>query len=100
MINVNDYRETPGGTHYRLDTPPALVDVLERIRTSRQRVAIIYRAESAPVFGRISRSMGPKLKVPIIVHNTRSFGGEPVCTTIIAEIRTSDGKQILYQAAP
>lgn len=97
MINVNDYRETPSGTHYRLDTPDEVVEVLERIRVSRQRVAIIYHAESTPVFGRVGRSMGPTLKVPLVIHNTRSSGGEPVCTTIISEIRTSDGKQILYR---
>ena len=44
MINVNDYRETSDGTHFKLDTPPKLVEALEGIRLSRQRVAIFYRA--------------------------------------------------------
>ena len=98
MINVNDYRETSDGTHFKLDTPPKLVEALEGIRLSRQRVAIFYRAESSPVFGRVGRSCGPALKVPLVIHNARSSGGEPICTGIVTEIRTSDGKQILYQA--
>ena len=98
MNNTNGYKLTSGGTHYRQDTPEELIKVLERARVSRQRVAIVYRAESAPVYGRIGRSMGPTLRVPLILHTTRSNGGEPVCTSIIAEVRTSDGSHILYQA--
>lgn len=99
MINVNDYREV-NGTHYRNGTPDELIAVLERVRENRQRVAIVYQAESTPVFGRVGRSCGPQLKVPLVIHNARSRGGEPICIGIVLEVRSSDGKQILYQAAP
>ena len=99
LLKVSDYKETAGGTHYRVGTPDEVIAVLERARLNRQRLAIVYRAESAPVFGRIGRSCGPTLKVPLVLHNTRSSGGEPVSTTIIEQIRTSDGSQILYQAS-
>jgi len=98
MINVNDYHEV-NGTHYHNDTPDELIVVLERARENRQRVAIVYQAESIPVFGRIGRSCGPQLKVPLVIHNTRAHGGDPICTGIVLEIRSSDGKQLLYQAA-
>lgn len=96
MINASDYREV-NGTHYRVGTPDDLIAVLERVRANRQRVAIVYQAESSPEFGRVGRSSG-SIKIPILVHNTRSSGGGGICTTIVLEVRSSDGKQLLYQA--
>jgi hypothetical protein len=97
MVNASDYTEV-NGTHYRNGTPDGVVKVLEKARATRQRLAIVYRAESAPVYGRVSRSTGPELKVPLVVHNARSMGGEPICTTIVEEIRVAAGGALLYKA--
>lgn len=86
------------GTSYRLETPDEVVQVLERARESRVRLAIAYRAESQPEYGRVGRSTG-SVKVPLLVHNTRSFGGGELWTSGIVEIRESSGGKVLYKAA-
>jgi hypothetical protein len=100
MIDVNDYRETPGGTHYRVGTPDEVVATLERARVNRTRLAIVYRDDSVPEFGRVGRSTGPKLRVPLLIHNLRSSGGGEISRTAIDLIMTSDGQQVLYRSGP
>ena len=100
LPNVSDYKETPGGTHYRVGTPDALIEALERARLGRYRVAIVYEAESVPEFGRVGRSTGPALKVPLLVHNSRSHGGGEICTRIVKEVRTAAGGHLLYPEGP
>lgn len=97
--SVSDYRVSPDGTHFRLETPDAVVEVLERARINRFRIAVVYQGDSVPEYGRVGRSTG-SIKIPILLHNTRSTGGSGICTTIIREIRTTDGGRILYQVAP
>ena len=96
MINLSDYRETPSGTFYRVGTSDEVIFVLERARVNRTRLAIVYRDDSVPEFGRVGRSTG-ELKVPLLVHNMRSTGGSEICTRIIRAISTSDGQQLLYR---
>lgn len=93
---MNDYKVV-NGTSYRKDTPDEVVQVLEKARERRVRLAIAFRAESAPAFGRVGRSAG-NLKVPLLVHNTRSMGGEELWTDGIVEIRNSATKELLYKA--
>jgi len=97
LLSVSDYRVSPGGTHFRLETPDAVVEVLERARINRFRIAVVYQGDSVPEYGRVGRSMG-SIKIPILLHNTRSTGGSGICTTIIREIRTTDGERVLYRA--
>lgn len=98
LPRVEDYKETPAGTHFRLGTPEEVIEVLERARVNRYRIAVVYQGDSVPEYGRVGRTTGPALKVPMLIHNTRSTGGSPICTTIIREIRTTEGGRILYQA--
>jgi len=93
LLSVSDYRVSPGGTHFRLETPDAVVEVLD----NRFRIAVVYQGDSVPEYGRVGRSMG-SIKIPILLHNTRSTGGSGICTTIIREIRTTDGGRVLYRA--
>lgn len=97
LPNVADYVETSSGTHYRVGTPDEVVLVLERARVNRTRLAIIYRDESVTEYGRVGRSCGPQLRVPILIHNLRSMGGREIATTVIRLIMTSDGKRVLYR---
>lgn len=87
------------GTFYDAGTAPEVIQVLERARETRTRLAVVYEPESAIQFGRVGRSMGP-VKIPLLVHNSRSLGGEPICTRIITEIRESAGGRVLYRRAP
>lgn len=47
--------------------------------------------------GRISNSEGP-MKVPILVHSTRSCGDEMVLDNFVLRIASSDGRTVFYQA--
>ena len=90
-----DYKVVDG-TFYALNTPAEVIRVLEQARLARTRLAITYGGSD--VFcGRVGRSMGP-VKVPLLLHNVRSRGGEPLSTTGIAEIRESRGGRVLYRA--
>lgn len=86
------------GTFYDVGTDPEVVRVLEAARQSRVRLAVAYESESKPEFGRVSRTTG-EVKSPILVHNSRSFGGFLICTRIITEIRESAGGRVLYSKA-
>ena len=98
-LNGNDYKEAPGGTHYRVGTPDGLIEALERARLNRFRIAVVYEGDSAIEFGRVGRSLGPTLKVPLLVHNARSTGGGEICTRIVREVRTAAGGHLLYSQA-
>lgn len=96
-MNIEAKYKVVNGTAYRVGTPDEVVQVLEKARESRVRLAIAYQAESTPQFGRIGRSTG-SLKVALLVHNARSLGGEPLWTDGIVEIRESNGGRVLYKA--
>lgn len=98
--SVSDYTVSRDGTHFKNGTPAAVVEVLERARINRFRIEVVYQGDSVPEYGRVGRSTGPALRVPVLLYNARSSGGGEISTTIIREIRTSNGKQLLYQAAP
>jgi hypothetical protein len=95
-VDLTKYKVV-NGTFYNAGTPDDLIQVLERARESRVRLAVAYRSESRPEFGRVGRSMGP-VKIPLLVHNSRALGGEGLCTSIIVEIRESAGGKVLYRA--
>jgi hypothetical protein len=89
-------RKVVNGTSYDPGTPDEVIRVLEGARGSRVRLAIAYRAESVPEFGRVGRTTGD-VKSPILVHNARSLGGFLIPTAIIVEIRESEGGKVLYR---
>lgn len=95
---AEQYKEAPSGTFYRLETPLALIAVLEHAREYRYRIAVVYEGDSVPEFGRVGRSTG-SLKVPLLVHNARSYGGGEICTRIVQEVRTAVGGHLLYSQA-
>jgi hypothetical protein len=99
MIGPKEYKATPSGTHYRLGTPDELVATLERLRVNRVRVAVVYEGDSVVEFGRVGRSCGPTLRVPVLLHGLRSPTPGEIHTTCVREVRTEDGERVLYAAA-
>lgn len=95
-VDTSKYKVV-NGTFYDPETPDEVCQVLERARERRVRLAIAYRAESQPEFGRVGRSMGP-VKAPLLIHNSRSMGGGVISTKLIVEIRDSVTKELLYMA--
>lgn len=94
-VDMSRYKVV-NGTFYDAGTADEVIQVLERARETRTRLAIAYRAESQPEFGRVGRSTG-EVKIPLLVHNARSLGGGAICTRIITEIRESNGGKLLYK---
>ena len=84
------------GTTYK--APAELARVLERLRRSQERVIIVYgdtktgRPWGGGCLGRIGRSMGP-VKIPLIIHNRRCYGGPGLLDDCILEIRHSNKKR-------
>jgi hypothetical protein len=52
--------------------------------------------ETYDVSGYVGRSTG-SIKVPLLVHNSRSLGGGAMLDHCILTVKTSAGKQLLYK---
>jgi len=91
------------GIYYHVATPYAVVRALEQARSSRKRVRIYLGdtktgrdwLEEHDVEGYIGNSMGP-LKVPLLIHNRRSFGGPALLDNCVVRIKWTTGG-VLYQ---
>jgi hypothetical protein len=98
--NTIKYKITPDGTAYHQDTPDALVAILERLRENKTRVRIYLGdsktgqdwEEQFDVFGTIGRSTG-RIKIPLMVANSRSMGGGGLLDDCIVKIEYANKKQ-------
>lgn len=91
------------GTHYHEETPKQVITILERYRVAKDlgRLRMYYGdAQTGKAWGDveegyIGRSMG-RVKIPLVVHNTRSLGGAGLLDHCIVRIETARGKRVLY----
>lgn len=78
--------------------------ILSSVYNSGQRIRIVYGdtetgkdwLEENDVTGTIGRSTGVK-KVPLLIANSRSYGGGAILDHCIIKIVTTDGKYVLYE---
>ena len=99
---MKKYKEV-NGTSYHIETPDRVIDVLERVKANGTRIVIDYGdvktgaswGEVHDVTGTIGRSTG-FVKIPILLHNSRSTGGLGILDHCILGIRESAGKRVLY----
>ena len=93
------------GTHYHVETPSEVVRVLEGVRHDRRRIRLVLGDPKTgqdwnkqhDVTGYVGRSMGP-IKVPLLIHNRRSFGGPAILDHCVIGIReTGKDGRLLYQ---
>lgn len=99
------YQVTNNNTAYHSETPLKLISVLEDLIQTRQRVKIytgdvktgICWNEEYDTIGHIGRSTGD-FKIPLLVYNSRSYGGGALLDHCILKIRDIKTGRILYQA--
>ena len=81
-MKTKKYILSAQGTSFPEGTPQSLIDCLESLRQSKERVTIHYHSptQDPNTFtiwhekGTISRTCG-QIKSPILIHNSRSLGG-------------------------
>jgi hypothetical protein len=91
------------GTSFKENTPDNLCNLLNELRENRTRIVVDYGnvktgkswEEVYDISGYIGRSTG-SIKIPLLVHNSRSFGGGSLLDDCILSIKTSKGKKEIY----
>ena len=91
---------------YKLKTSDNLVQVLERIRINKIRVKLnlgntetgVSWNEENDITGRIGLSRGTQARFPILVYNSRSFGGGALMDDCILKITNTTTGAVMYQA--
>lgn len=104
-VDDKEYKVSQDGTYYHKDTPDKVIEILERCRKNHTRVQVFYGDtktgrdwhEEHDTMGYIGRSTGP-ISIPILVYNSRSYGGGALLDHCIVRIRTTLGKVDLYRA--
>lgn len=92
------------GTHYHIHTADEVIRVLEKVRKESIRISIDYGDTKTgeswgklfETVGKVGRCTGP-IRVPLLLHNIRSTGGDFIYTNNIIEIKTTKEKEILYK---
>lgn len=85
------------GTAYHAETPQAVIDILERARANNWRLTFDFGDtktgeswhEENDISGYIGRSTGT-IKIPLLIHNVRSYGGGGLLDHCIVAIKHSN----------
>jgi hypothetical protein len=93
------------GTHYNKNTPPEVIEALERLRLSKDRCRVWYGEaktgkvwdEEYDVCGTVGRSTG-SCKIPLLIANARSMGGPGLLDHCIVRIDNIYTRRTVYQA--
>lgn len=100
-VDYSEYYECDG-TWFHASTPVTVVHILQDAQRRRERLVLWYgdnktgRAWGDIETGYIGRSTGA-IKIPLLVHNSRSTGGPAILDDCIVKIATSRGRKVLYQ---
>jgi len=100
--DMEKYKEV-NGTSYDVRTSDKVINVLENCRRNNTRVVLDYGDtktgeswnEVYDVTGRLGRSTG-NIKIPILLHNSKSIGGGAILNHCIIGIKESRGGKVLY----
>lgn len=101
-INGRSYKVV-NGTYYNAETPDKTIEFLEKVRKSGERIVLDYGnietmeswGDVYDITGTISRSAG-QVKIPLLIHNSRSLGGGAILTHCIIKAYTSKGKRQIF----
>lgn len=103
---MNKYKEI-NGTSYHIETSNEVIEVLETCKANKTRIVLDYGdiktgvswGEVYDITGTLGRSTG-SVKIPILLHNSRSIGGGAILDQCIIGIKESKGGKILYSFNP
>ena len=104
-METKQYTVTESGTAYHIETSQQMIELLERIREEGTRVRFHWGdvktgkdwGDIYDVSGTIGRSIG-NYKIPLLIHNSRSYGGGAILTHCIVKITTTRNPKItLYE---
>lgn len=92
-ITIIDGYKVCNGTYYNVNTPDTVINQLENARLNRYRIRLFYGdintgrdwLEVYNTIGYIGRSTG-KIKIPILIYNSRSLGGGAILDHCIIKI--------------
>jgi len=92
---------------YHEETSPLVVNALENARVNHYRIKIYLGDintgkcwnEEHDIYGYIGLSKGYEAYFPILVNNSRSFGGGSILDNCIVKIKESKGERVLFQAS-
>lgn len=92
------------GSYYHVETSIDVIEVLETVRLSGERIRIFYGNvesgkcwnEENDVIGTVSRSSGP-VCIPILISKATSNGGSGILDSSILKIVSTKTKRTLYE---
>lgn len=96
------YKKLESGTCYHEETPKEVCRVLENLQNNRSRIRVWYGQggvswnEENDTIGYIGRSTG-NIKIPLLVHNSRSIGGGALLDHCIVKIVDTKSGNTLYE---
>lgn len=96
----NKFYKIYEGTYYSVECTDKLIKTLHQIQVDKIRIKLCYGdlktgqdwKEEFDVLGTIGRSTG-SIKIPLLIHNTRAFGGGAIPTDCIVKISYANKKQ-------
>ena len=102
-VNGKQYKVV-NNTFYHIETADKVLEVLESVRRDRTRILVDYGDTKTGVSwgdvndirGYVGRSTG-SVKIPLLVYNSRSYGGGALSTNCLIKISESRGGRVLYQ---
>lgn len=90
-------------TWYSIETKDEVINILENARLCRDRIRLFYGdnktgedwLEDCDIMGRVGRSYGGIISIPILVKNSNSIGGTAILTDCI--VKMTINKKVVYQ---
>lgn len=99
---MTNYEISAKGTSFHCETPNAVREILDANRRD-NRLRFFYGKdgkiwnEEYDVIGYVGRSSG-RCKVPLVIANSRSYGGGALLDHCVVRIQDVQTKRVLYQA--
>ncbi len=101
-FNEIEYQRLENGTCYHKETSQEIINILENARLNKKRIRVYFGDKNGKswneeymTIGYIGRSTG-EIKIPLLIHNTRSYGGGGLLDHYIVKIVNISSKRVEY----